>query len=157
MTNDGVSLGFVIPSLDIRHSTAPLGSRHLRAVWMHRLDIPPRVQVIIDGLGRVARSVILWVIDVNAIPMRSVGTTLGNRMSELRLLAGLTSVHPLVGAPYNLAIPDHMCQWDGFGFDVSFDCAYGFNRSAGVGISVGPSMAVIQPNESIFRPAASID
>jgi hypothetical protein len=39
----------------------------------HRLDIPPRVQVIIDGLGFVARPVILSGIDVNAIPIRSVG------------------------------------------------------------------------------------
>jgi hypothetical protein len=65
---------FVIRSFVIRHlSSARLAAPTRR--WVHRLDIMPMVQVIIDGLGSVARSVILCVIDVNAIPMRSVGTS----------------------------------------------------------------------------------
>jgi hypothetical protein len=60
-----------------------------------RLDIGPRLLVIIDGLPAQARPVILCGIDVNAIPMRTLGRqpTATRPLTSARLAAGLRAAN----------------------------------------------------------------
>jgi len=87
--------------------------------------------------------------------MRSVDASLINGGRAMWLSTGGRCVQRFVSGSSHLATRAGVCQMLRLGFDVCFVCAYGFNRSAGIDVSIGRAVAVVQPNESRFRLATA--